>query len=151
MTRVRGRGWRPALPVLAGALAAVALAACGDTVRLPEAPATGALTSPPVQIRQTGSALAQVDPSSVTFQLDDSGSLVVRLNVRSTAGASQTLALRASLFDSSHRVIGDAVGGQVEVAPGASTAIELTGPAPIGTIAAATIEVNTAASPTPTS
>jgi len=132
-------------------LTAAAVVACGDTTRLPEAPATGALTAPPVRIDQTGNAAARINGSTVTFQLDDSGSLVVHVTVRSTAQNAQTLAIRASLFDSSDNIVGDATGGTVNVGPGVSLPVELTGPAPNGTIASARFELTTQAAPTPTS
>lgn len=139
----------PAVALLLTVTAAV-LVGCGSTTKLPEAPATGPLTSGSVQIKQTGNAAAQVDPASVTFQIDNSGSLVVRLRVTSNAGRPQTLAVRASLFDSSGGIIGDATGGDIGLPPGAPASFELNGPAPAGTIAAATFEMTAQASPTPT-
>jgi hypothetical protein len=131
-------------------VAASAIAACGSTTRLPEAPSTGALTATSVQVRQTGNAPAQVDPTSATFQLDTSGSLVMHITVTSTASGPVTIAARASLYDSGGKLIGDAAGGDVNLAANAPTVLQLNGPAPNGTIAAATVEVTSQASPTPT-
>ena len=39
------------------------------------------------------------------------------------------------------------IGGQVDVAPGSTTDVELTGPTPLGTIAAAVFEVTAQVSP----
>ena len=133
------------------ALAAMLLSACGDTTKLPEAATTGALTATPVAIQQTGDAPAQVDTSSVTFQLDDSGTLVMHFTVRSNAGSSVTVTARASLYNSAGSLIGDASGGVVNLASAGTTQVELNGPSPNGTIARATIELATQESPTPTS
>src|SRR5947209_8293920 len=132
-------------------LVAGVVAACGDTTRIPQAAASGALISAPVRVEQTGNAPVQIDTSSATFKIDDSGSLVVSCRLSSNAQAPQTIALRATLYDSSGKIVGDATGGAVNVAPGSSIGVQLTGPAPLGTIASARFEASTQASPTPTS
>ncbi len=80
--------------------------------------------------------------------LDDSRSLVAHLTVRSHATTTIAISIRGSLYDPRHALIGDVSGGQVNIAPGASAAVELNGPTPIGTIASATFELTT--KPTPT-
>jgi hypothetical protein len=128
------------------------LAACGSTQKLPEATSGGALTTSDVDshINQTGDAPATIDQSSVTFKVDDSGSLVVRLRLMSSASSPATFAVRGSLYDSGGNIIGDATGGEVNVDPGATASIELNGPPPHGTIASATFEVTSISAPTPT-
>ena len=106
--------------MLAG-LAMLVVTACGDTVKLPQAATGGALTAASVQVRQTGSGHARIDPSNVTFQIDNSGSLVVRVSATSTANAPQTLTLNATLYDATSNIIGTAVGGNVNVAPGSTS------------------------------
>jgi hypothetical protein len=144
----RGRAWLEGIGI--AALVLCALAACGSQTRLQEAPARGPLAASKVAVTTTGNAPATVDQSSVTFGLDDSGALVVHLHLTSRASTSESVSIRASLFSSTGALIGDATGGAVNVARGATVTVELNGPAPDGTISSATIELTAQASPTPT-
>jgi hypothetical protein len=103
---------------------------------------------PKPSISQEGSAPVTIDTSSVTFMPDDSGSLVVHVTLTSTSAAPVTVIVRGSLYDTSHAIVGDVTGGQVNVAPGSTTTIQLNGPRPLGTIASATFEATTQPSPT---
>jgi hypothetical protein len=135
-------------PTCAAALAVVSLTACGDTVQVPHPPsATPFSTITVAQITQEGNAPATIDPSSVTFNPDDTQSLVVRLKVHSTATTPITISVRGSIFDAQHQLIGDVSGGEINVAPGSTVDVELTGPTPLGTIASAVFEVSTQPSP----
>lgn len=116
-------------------------AACGSTTTLPETTATPPLATASVSVQQTGTAPVSILPGSVTYKLDDSGSLVVHLEITSHASTSDTITARASLYNGSGTVIGDAItGGDVSVAPGATVALELNGPPPNGEIVSATFE-----------
>jgi hypothetical protein len=135
-------------PTCAATLAALSLTSCGDTVQVPHPPsATPFSTITVAQITQEGNAPATIDPSSVTFNPDDTQSLVVRLKVHSTATTSITISVRGSIFDTQHQLIGDVSGGEINVAPGSTVDVELTGPTPLGTIASAVFEVSTQPSP----
>ena len=127
----------------------VAVTACGDTSKLPEAQPTGSLTAGTVRIEQTGNAHAQVDPSTVTFQLDDSGALVVKMTIRSTSGATQTITTTGSLFDSNGKLIGNATGGLIDVPAGGTVQLQLNGLPPNGTIATARFELSNQIAPVP--
>lgn len=118
-----------------------ALAACGDT-RLPEAPSTSPFAASTVSIRQVGNAPVTIDPSTVSFALDDARSLRVMLRLTSQASGPVTVSIRASLYDSRGGLIGDATGGQPNLQPGVATPLMLTGPTPLGTIASATLEAS---------
>lgn len=133
--------------ILAAALTGL-LAACGSSSQ-PQAQSSRALTAQSVAEKQTGSATAQVVPSTITYQVDDSGALVIRLSVVSRSPAVVAIAVRASLFDSSGALIADAAGGRVSVPPGSPASVELSGPAPGGVIASATFEVTDISAPTP--
>jgi hypothetical protein len=125
----------------AAAMASVALtSACGSTTQLPEAPATPPLTAAAVAVRLTGTAPVAIVPGSITYKLDDSGSLVINLSVKSNAKRPVTMEMRASLYDAAGTIVGDATGGQVGVAPGATAVLELNGPRPNGEIVSATFE-----------
>ncbi|HWW08609.1 MAG TPA: hypothetical protein VNY76_00040 [Candidatus Acidoferrales bacterium] len=128
-------------------IVALALAACGDSTILRQAQGTGALTTASVRIEQSGPAHVQIDASHVTFQIDNSGTLVVNLTLRSSETSPKTLTLRASLYDSGGTVIGTATGGVVSLASGASTPVQLNGSPPNGTIAAARFEVTAQGAP----
>ena len=136
---------------LVAALCGAALAACGSSAAQPEVQSSPPLTAQSVTVRQTGNADAQIVGSSAGFQLDGSGALVIRLSVHSQAASAQSITVRASLYDARSNLIGDATGGQISVAPGSTAALQLTGPAPNGTIAGAVFEVSNVPSPTPTS
>jgi hypothetical protein len=142
------RLWTLAGIACAAPLMVAVLSGCGDTFGVPPTPAsTPFSTITTAMITQQGNAPATIDPSSVTFSPDDAQSLVVRLTVRSTAPSPITISIRGSIFDPKHQVIGDVSGGQVDVAPGSTTDVELTGPTPLGTIAAAVFEVTAQVSP----
>jgi hypothetical protein len=85
--------------------------------------------------------------SSVTYMLDNAGSLVVHLSLKSSASTAQTFAVQATLFDANGLIVGNASGGQVMVAPGATTPVQLNGQTPHGTIASARFEVTSVAAP----
>jgi hypothetical protein len=135
-------------PACAATLAMVGLTACGDTVQVPKPPtATPFSTITAAQISQQGNAPVTINPSSVTFSPDDTQSVVVHLTGQSAAPSSITISVRGSLFDPQHQLIGDVSGGQINVAPGSSVDVQLTGPTPLGTIASAVFEVSTQPSP----
>ena len=136
---------------LVAALCGATLAACGTSASQPEVQSSPPLTAQSVTVRQTGNASAQIVTSTITYQLDDSGGLVIQLSVQSQAASAQTITARASVYDAKGNLIGDATGGQLSVAAGSTAALQLNGPAPTGTIASTVFEVSTVASPTPTS
>lgn len=141
VTRGVGRWGLLALPV------ACLLAACGTAPQAEVASATP-LTAQTVTVRQSGNAAAQLVTSTITFQLDGSGSLVIHADAISQAAAAQTITARASLYDASGGLIGDATGGQIAVPAGETASLQLNGPAPHGTIASATVELSSVAAPT---
>ena len=130
------------------ATAAVLLAACGsETPTVPQA-ATSAAIGPNVSVKQTGDAQVSIVPGSVGFKIDDAKLINVTLTVHSTAPGPQTVSARASLFDAAGKLVGDATGGVLNAASGADTPVALSGPTPLGTITAATIEFHLVPSPT---
>lgn len=138
---VQSRG-RVAAPLVA-AVAMLTVVACGETIKIPQASGSGgALTAASVQIRQSGSGHARIDPSNVTFQIDNSGSLLMHVSVTSTGGGLQTVTLDATLYDSGGNIVGTAVGGNVNVPPASTSTFNLSGQQPTATIASATIEVS---------
>jgi hypothetical protein len=124
----------------AAALLIAGLAACGDDTHIPQAASPTPFATAPVAIVQQGNAPVSIDTSSVTFALDDTRSLVTHLSVRSDAPASVTIVIRGSIYDPTHALVGDLTGSQVNVAPGSTVSVELTGPPPLGTIASAVFE-----------
>jgi hypothetical protein len=58
-----------------------------------------------------------------------------------------TVTIRGSLDDPSHQLVGDVSGGQINVAPGSTIGVQLSGPTPLGTIASATFEATAQPSP----
>jgi hypothetical protein len=116
-------------------------AACGETIKLPEAPQTPPLTAAAVSVKQTGNAPVGIVPGSITYRLDDSGSLVVDLQLTSHAKSTQSIMVRASLYGPGGSLVGDATGGEVGVTPGATAPIERNGPRPSAQIVSATFEV----------
>ncbi len=142
---------RSTRPAVTGLLLLPLLAACATDPRLPQAPSASPLTAATVPVTQQGNAPVSIDTSTVTFMLDNSGTLVARLSVRSAAAATSTVSIRGSLYGAAHQLVGDLTGGEVGVAPGATVTVLLTGPAPLGTIASATFEASSQASPTPPS
>jgi hypothetical protein len=135
------------LSIIAAIFAGV-LVACGSSPQ-PVAQASPPLTTQSVDARQTGNGAARIIASSITYQIDNSGSLVIHLSVQSQAATPETVTVRASLFDSGGNLIGDATGGQVQVPPSGSASIQLNGPAPHGTIASAVYEVSDVPAATP--
>jgi hypothetical protein len=135
-------------PVCAAALLLGALTGCGDETHLPVVPTATPFLAGSVAVTQMGNADITIDARSVTFMLDPSRSLVVHLTLVSTAAAPVTVSIRASIYDPSHNIIGDATGANVTVPPNQPTSAQLTGPNPLGTIAAATFEVTGVAPPT---
>lgn len=127
---------------------AALLVACGGTTVVEQAVSTP-LVAPHVTITLTGDASVTIPnpDADVSFARDDAGLLVIHLTVLSTADHPQTVAVRASLYDTHDRLIGDASGGALNVAPGAQATFELTGPNPNGTIDHATFEVYTTPPP----
>jgi hypothetical protein len=134
-------------PACAGALALAGLTGCGDTTKLPQAPASSPFATSSVAVVQQGNADALIDTSSVTFKLDDSRALVAHLTVRSRATSTIAISIRGSIYDPHHALIGDVSGGQVNVSPGSTAAVQLTGPTPLGTIASVTFELTTKTTP----
>lgn len=132
---------------LAALLVALLLAACGNATRIPQTGGQPPFRTATVTVEQTGDAPVAVDRASASFSLDASGSLTVHVVVRSTAAVAVTVVLRASLFSPSGALVGDATGGSLSLAPGASQAVELNGPRPNGTIARAVFETTALARP----
>ena len=127
--------------------AGVLVTACGETTRLPQAPETAPLTAAGVAVKQTGNAPVGIIAGSVTYRVDDSGSLVIDLQLTSRAKSKQTITVRASLYGAGGSLVGDATGGEVGVDAGATTPIELNGPKPNAQIVSATFEVTALAQP----
>ena len=121
--------------------AATVLSACGDTTHIPQAQSKPPFEASSVAIAQTGNAAVQVIPSKVTFGKDDAGLLVVRAELHSTAATLQTVDVRVSIYGPSGALVGDANGTAGDVAAGATVPVQLSGPAPNGTIARAVFEV----------
>lgn len=136
---------------LVAALCGATLVACGTSASQPEVQSSPPLTAPSVTVRQTGNAAAQIVTSTITYQLDDSGGLVIHLSVQSQSATAQTITARASVYDAKGNLIGDATGGQLSVAAEGTAVLQLNGPAPTGTIASTVFEISNVASPTPTS
>src|SRR5438309_9396542 len=84
---------------LVATTAAAAAAGCGST-QVPEAATGGPVTAATVGFSQTGHADAHIQQGSITYRLDATGSLVVRLSLPSSAATTQTIAIRASLHSS---------------------------------------------------
>jgi hypothetical protein len=135
-------------PACVAALLLGALTGCGDVTRLPVGAAATPFLAGTVAITQMGNADITIDNRSVDFTLDTTRSLVVHLTLVSTATSTITVVVRGSIYDPNHNIIGDATGGQVTVPPNQPTTVQLTGPNPLGTIAAATFEVTAVPPPT---
>lgn len=131
----------------AAALVLAVLAACGDDTHIPQAASSTPFATTPVAIVQQGNAPVSIDTSSVTFALDDTRSLVAHLSVHSDAPAPVTVVIRGSIYDRTHALIGDLTGAQINVAPGSTAPVELTGPSPLGTIASAVFEATAQTAP----
>ena len=135
--------------VLACALTLLVVA-CGETPHVEQAGSTS-LTEPTVSLKQTGNAAVSIVAGTASYRLDDARLLQVTLTVHSNARTAQTVTIGAKLFDKSGRLVGDASGSQLDVAPGSTIQVTLSGPTPNGTIAAATFEISTIPSATPLS
>jgi hypothetical protein len=133
--------------LLVPAASGLLLAGCGGSGTVDEAVNATPVAVPNVAITQTGDSDITIPTDQVTFGLDASQLLVVDLHLRSAAAAPRTVAVRATVYDRSGRIVGDATGATIEVQPGVDTPIELSGPTPNGTIASATLEVHTVPSP----
>lgn len=131
------------------AAAAMLVVACGSETPQVQQAAASPLTAGTVAFKQTGDAAVTIDQASITYKLDDARLLVVTLNLYSAAPTAQTVNVRASLFDKSGRLIGDATGSDINVTPNPAAPVILSGPHPNGTIASATFEVHLVPSPTP--
>jgi hypothetical protein len=137
----------PPRAACAAALLLAALAACGDDTHIPQAASSTPFAATSVAIVQQGDAPVSIDTSSVTFALDGTRSLVAHLSVHSDAAAAVTLVIRGSIYDPTHALVGDLTGGQINVAPGSTVPLELTGPPPLGTIASAVFEATAQPAP----
>lgn len=143
-SKIASLGLRALLPAVA-----LAVVACGDSgVTVPQA-APSALIAQTVSIKQTGDAPVQIVPNSAAWKVDDAHLVTVSLTVHSTAGTAVTVSGRASLYDANGKVIGDATGAQLNVAPGADATLKLSGPTPSGTVSSATFEFTTIPAATP--
>lgn len=135
------------MPAASGLL----LAGCGGSGTADEAVNATPVAVPNVAITQTGDTDISIPTDQVTFALDASQLLVIDLHLHSAAAAPRTVAVRATVYDRSGRIVGDATGAAIRVQPGVDTPVELSGPTPNGTIASATLEVHTVPSPTSSS
>ena len=132
-----------------GIAAALVVVACGSDTPHVEQAGSAPLTESSVTLKQTGNAAIAIVAGSVQYKLDDARLLQVTLTLHSSAAGLQTVTLRGSLYDKAGRLVGDASGGQLGVAPGSTTTVTLSGPTPTGVIAAATYEITTIPAPTP--
>lgn len=135
-----------------GIACAILLAGCGSTPLIRQASTEPPLLASHLDSTQTGNADAVLTVKPGDFRLDDARLLVITVHLRSTAAAPESVAVRASLFDTDGTIVGDASGGTVALKPGAQVDVELNGPTPTGSIARATFEVHTTPAPqTPSS
>jgi len=141
---------RTAVPRALVCLAALLAVACGDSTPHVQQAAAAPLTEASVSLKQTGNAPLTIQPGA-TYRLDDAHLLEVSLTVHSIAKQAETVSIHGSFFDKSGKLIGDATGSQLNVAPGSDVQVKLSGPAPNGTIAAATYEATTIPTATPVS
>jgi hypothetical protein len=133
--------------VLAPLAGSLLLTACGDPPVVDQATTRPPLTAPNVAVTQTGDTDVVVPPGGMSFRLDAARLLVVEVRLRSTSPTPRMVVVRAGLYDSAGRLVGDASGAAISVPPGADTTVELSGPTPTTTIAAVTVEVHTVAAP----
>lgn len=125
----------------------IALVACGDDTHIPPGPSATPFTTGSVAVTQDGNADVAIDTSSVTFTLDATRALVARMTVHSKDAKAVTIAIRGSVYDPGHQLVGDLTGGQINVEPGSTVNVQLSGPTPLGTIASATFEATAQPSP----
>jgi hypothetical protein len=128
---------------LAGGL----LLACGGPAVIDQAVNQTPLAVSNVAVTQTGDSDVVIVPGGVTFSQDAARLLVIDIRLRFTGSQPRTVALRATVYDSTGRIVGDATGGVTRVTPGSEVPVELSGPTPSGTISAATVEVHTVPAP----
>jgi hypothetical protein len=138
--------WRSLLVPLAGGLL---LGGCGEPAVIDQATTQTPVAVASPAVTQTGDRDVTVEQGSVAVRLDAARLLVISLRLRSAAPDVRTVTLRATVYDQTGRIVGDASGGVVRVAAGAETGVELSGPTPSGTISAITLEVHTVPAPTP--
>lgn len=143
-SKITTAGLRALLP-----LVAVTVVACGDSAPTVPQAATSPLIGASVSVKQSGDAPVQIVPGSVTWKIDDARLVNVMLTVHSTAKAAVTASARASLYDKSGKLVGDATGGQLNVQPGKDIQLQLTGPTPLGTVESASFEFTTIPAATP--
>jgi hypothetical protein len=133
--------------VLAPLAGGLLLAGCGGPPVIDQAVSQTPLAAANVTVTQTGDSDVAIPSGGVTFSQDAARLLVVDVKLRFSAAQPRTIALRATVYDSTGRIVGDATGGAVQVKPGSEVTIELSGPTPTGTIAAVTVEVHTVPAP----
>jgi hypothetical protein len=133
------------LAPLAGGL----LLACGGPPVIDQVVNQTPLAVPNVVVTQTGDPDVVIPPGGVTFSQDAARLLVIDIRLRFTGAQPRTVALRATVYDATGRIVGDATGGAIQVTPGSEIPVELSGPTPSGTIAAVTVEVHTVPAPSP--
>ncbi len=141
---IAARGLRALLPGVA-----LLVVACGDAAPTVPQAQSSPLIAASVSVQQTGDAPVQIVQGSVTWKLDDARLVNVALTVHCTAGTAVTVSGRASLYDASGKLVGDATGGQLNVQPDQDSQLKLTGPTPTGTVASARFEFTTIPSATP--
>jgi hypothetical protein len=139
--------WHLILAPLAGGLL---LTGCGEPPVVDQAVAQTPLAATNVVVTQTGDTDVTIPPGGVSFRLDAARLLVIDVRAHSAAPAPRTVVLRATLYDATGRIVGDADGGAIQVGRGTETTVELSGPTPSGTIAAVTLEVHTVPAPAAT-
>ena len=133
--------------VLAPLAGGLLLAGCGGPPVIDQAVSQTPLAAANVTVTQTGDSDVTIPPGGVTFSQDAARLLVVDVKLRFSAAQPRTIALRATVYDSTGRIVGDATGGAVQVKPGSEVTVELSGPTPTGTIAAVTVEAHTVPAP----
>ncbi|HEX6492798.1 MAG TPA: hypothetical protein VF112_04765 [Candidatus Dormibacteraeota bacterium] len=131
------------LAPLAGGL----LLACGGPQVIDQAVSQTPLALANVAVTQTGDSDVAIPPGGITFSQDAARLLVVDVRLRFSGPQPRTVALRATVYDQTGRIVGDATGGAIQVVPGSEVSVELSGPTPTGTIAAVTVEVHTVPAP----
>jgi hypothetical protein len=133
--------------VLAPLAGGLLLAGCGGPPVIDQAVSQTPLAAANVTVTQTGDSDVTIPSGGVTFSQDAARLLVVDVKLHFTAAQPRTITLRATVYDSTGRIVGDATGGAVQVKPGSEVTVELSGPTPTGTIAAVTVEVHTVPAP----
>ena len=139
--------------VLAPLAGGLLLAGCGGPPVVDQAVGQTPLATANLAISQTGDTDVSIPAGGVTVSLDAARLLVLDVRLRFSGAQPRTVALRATVYDSTGRIVGDATGGALQVVPGSEVSVQLSGPTPTGTISAVTVEVHTvpapSAAPTP--